>query len=105
MDKCFSVLSSNGATVYKVVFEMIENKLTVRCDCEAGVRGKHCKHKSNLLLGNYTDSDDYREVMGWVRQSPIHELLAKVTLSEVELDEKKRQLDRLKRSLEKVLRG
>jgi hypothetical protein len=58
-----------------------------------------------LLLGNHIDSDDYREVMSWVRQSPIHELLAKVTLSEDELDNKKKQLEKLKRSLEKILRG
>lgn len=105
MDKCFNVLSSNGVTVYTVVFELVESKLTVRCDCEAGARGKLCRHKSNLLLGNYIDSDDYREAMSWVRQSPLQELLEKVTLSEEEFDNKKKQLEKSKRSLEKALRG
>lgn len=53
--------SSSGGTPYEVTFSSEAGLLTVRCDCQAGVFGKLCKHKTELLAGDLSrlyNSDD-----------------------------------------------
>ena len=111
MIKIFRVLSSDGVTLYSVAFEFSGSKLTVQCDCPAGILGKSCKHKLSLLAGtnmNLIDAiqlNDYREVMAWVRKSQIPNLIEQVSLSERGVEQAKKKLNEHKKLLEKALRG
>ena len=42
---------SSGDAPYEVDFVVEEGKLTVRCNCRAGIFGQLCKHKTELLAG------------------------------------------------------
>lgn len=109
--KSFHVLSSDGVTLYTVTFGLSEGKLTVQCDCPAGVIGKLCKHKLCLLtetnetLTDTTQLQDYREVVTWVRKTQIPGLIEQIALSERELEQVKNQLNKQKKLLEKTLKG
>ena len=45
---------SSSGDYYHVHFEIINGKLTVFCDCQAGIHGKLCKHKIGLLAGDFS---------------------------------------------------
>lgn len=48
--------SSDPDQVYEVVFEKVDGKVRVLCDCPAGEFGKLCKHKMNLVFGDQRSS-------------------------------------------------
>ena len=110
MNKRFNILSSDEVTIYTVDFELGNGKLIVQCDCPAGAFGKLCKHKLQLLAGdlvnlaNPAQEDDYREVMNWIRQSPLPNMIDQVSLFEKDLEKIKIHLSRLKKNLEVALR-
>ena len=43
---------SSGDAPYQVDFLVEDNKLSVHCNCRAGIFGKLCKHKTELLAGD-----------------------------------------------------
>lgn len=110
MNKRINMLSSDEVTIYTVDFELGDGKLIVQCDCPAGAFGKLCKHKLQLLAGdlanlaNVTQEDDYREVMNWIQQSQLPNMIDQLSIVEKELEKKKTQLSILKKNLEVVLR-
>lgn len=106
----FKALSSDGVTTYEVVFELLDGKLSVWCDCPAGSLGKLCKHKSHFLSGctedsqNQGRSDDFHEVMNWIKKSQLPSVIDEVCLAEKELELINKKLKKNKKSLEKALR-
>ncbi len=50
--KSFMVKGS-GENIYEVLFERIGDSLSVRCTCRAGSLNQMCKHKLQLLSGEY----------------------------------------------------
>ncbi len=51
---------SSGNEPYQVLFTFHEDKLTITCNCQAGVFNKLCKHKLALLNGNVALTSDFR---------------------------------------------
>ena len=104
-----SVKSSSSETTYTVTFELDNNILKVHCDCQAGIYGKLCKHKLNILEGNTSnlvDINDYNEltdILSKVNNSEFatHNNSIKETDNEIKkLNNKKKKL---KKELEKML--
>ena len=108
MEKEFKVLSSDGVTTYAVKFSFGAGKLHVYCSCPAGVLGKWCKHKMQLISGdvsgaiNTSKVDDFVEVQNWVRSSEFPRLLDALKLAEEEMQSAKAKINNVKKALEKA---
>ncbi len=108
MKKEFKVLSSDGVTTYVVEFSFESDKLHVYCSCSAGVFGKWCKHKMQLLSGDISgviDTSsvaDFVEVQNWVRSSEFPRLLEALKSAEEEMQSAKTKMNYVKKALEKA---
>lgn len=104
----FEVMSGDGITVYVVSFELDSGKLYVYCNCQAGSFGKWCKHKTQLVLGdlsglrNSAQSSDMPEVLEWVKDSKIAQLVSEMRVAEDEMKKAKARMDRARKNLEKI---
>jgi len=52
---------SSGDAPYNVIFACSDNRLTVTCNCKAGIFGQLCKHKTELMAGDSTRLFDASE--------------------------------------------
>lgn len=101
---------SSGTEPYQVVFTCVENKLTITCNCKAGIFNKLCKHKLALLRGDTgmlhnTDSESaLREFQDIVTSTSYPELLQNIRRAEIASDEAKRNLRKTKKLLEKAMK-
>lgn len=108
MKKEFEMLSSDRVTVYVVSFELDAGRLFVTCNCQAGGRGKWCKHKTQLVLRNQASlevnsrSSDMSVVAEWLIDSKILQLVNEFKVAEVELRKAKENVDRVKNSLDRI---
>ncbi|MBI2286799.1 MAG: hypothetical protein HYU79_05065 [Nitrosomonadales bacterium] len=107
MKKEFEVRSSDGVTTYAVEFSLESGKLRVHCGCPAGVLGKWCKHKMQLISGDVSSAlgfgaADMDEVLDWIRDSEFPRLLDKMKLAEDEMQAAKTKMDNVKKALEKA---
>jgi len=66
---------SSSGDYYQVVFEITET-IKVNCNCNAGIFGKLCRHKTGLLSGDSSLLYDLTE------EPMLDELMSFVTLSE-----------------------
>lgn len=48
----FEVEGSTGK-IYRVKFEKAENTVHAFCDCDAGLKGSYCKHRLEIMDGQY----------------------------------------------------
>ena len=108
MKKEFEVMSSDGIRVYVVSFELDFGKLYVYCNCQAGSWGKWCKHKMQLVLGdlsglrNSAQSSDMPEVLEWVKDSKIAQLVSEMQVADDEMKKAKARMDRTRKNIEKI---
>ncbi|MDP1679913.1 MAG: hypothetical protein Q8L02_07370 [Candidatus Nitrotoga sp.] len=108
MKKEFEIKSSDGVTSYVVEFVLEAGKLHVYCGCPAGVFGKWCKHKMQLMTGDMSGAcaisgaDDMVELQTWISKSEFARLLVEMKLAENEMREAKTKMDRTKKALEKA---
>jgi len=101
---------SSGGEPYQVIFICEENKLTVTCNCKAGIFNKSCKHKLALLQGdtsmlqNANSEVELGELQKAVSSSSYPELLEQIHHAKVAVDEAKTNLSKTKKSLEKAMK-
>lgn len=88
MNVIIQATSSEGEP-YHVEFTVSDGKLKVVCNCRAGMFGKHCKHKAELLAGDMArlhdpaQAGDLRRVLDVVtRAKGLHENAALISESE-----------------------
>ena len=98
--------SSSGEYSYTVDFIKENELLTVFCSCPAGIFGKSCKHKLQLLLGNASmlDSDSeegkLEELKKWVDASSFSQMGSKLEQIESEIALLKKEVKKEKKILE-----
>jgi hypothetical protein len=83
--KEFSVYSSDGMSVYKVVIEWNGKDLSVACDCKAGSLGDWCRHKSGLLNGEeatLATKVNLTDLLQWVKESSVYGALSDIQIAE-----------------------
>lgn len=108
MKKEFEMMSSDGITVYIVSFELDSGKLHIYCNCQAGSWGKWCKHKTQLVLGdlsglrNSAQSSEMQEVLEWVKDSKVAQLVSEMQVAEDGMKKAKARVDSVRKSLEKI---
>lgn len=104
------VKSSDGNSAYVVQFLFDADKLSVFCDCSAGVFGKICKHKLALLTGddstvaNADSVEAFREVQKWISQSMWPTLLSELQISEENARIAQSELARSKKKIEAAMK-
>ena len=95
---------------YDMVFTNHGNFFTVFCPCQAGVYGKLCKHKTELLQGddkmlhNPGDASALAEIRSWVRASECGSLLTEYSAIKKEIEAAKRKEQKYRRTLEEAMR-
>jgi len=108
--KIIKVISSTGEP-HDVYFEFSDNKLTVFCNCPAGVyRKKICKHKTRLLDGdssmlvNKTDQNLLDEVHAWVKKSKYSDIISSYNALKKEIEELQKKEKKLREKIESALK-
>ena len=96
---------------YETVFEKDGDKVTARCTCPAGVKGRPglcCKHRTRILRGN-TDGivsaniEEAKIVQGWVAGSDFEIAVQKLAQGETALVEARKKIAAAKRALAPIM--
>jgi uncharacterized Zn finger protein len=96
--------SSSGEYLYTVDFIKENALLTAFCSCPAGILGKPCKHKFQLLSGNASmlenDSEigKLKELKEWVDGSSFPHMHNKLTQIESEIAALKKEVKKEKKN-------
>jgi uncharacterized Zn finger protein len=101
---------SSGDTPYAVDFLVEDGKLTVHCNCKAGIFGQLCKHKTELLAGDTSRLYDPEQAHELQRIqdilagcSDLQDAAAEVAAAEKVVREKQREVKALKKRFAALL--
>jgi hypothetical protein len=101
---------SSSGEPYELVFTHHGEFFTVFCPCQAGVYGKLCKHKTQLLQGDETMLDDPSEaptlarIRAWLDASEYASLLEQHSAIKKEIDAARRKEQTFKNTIEEAMR-
>jgi hypothetical protein len=62
MEKGIKIRSSSSDEIYKVVFKIENDLISINCNCNAGLAKMICKHRLNLLEGDITAVVDNADI-------------------------------------------
>jgi uncharacterized Zn finger protein len=101
---------SSGEEPYLVEFVLDGNQLTVSCNCQAGIFGKLCKHKTELLAGDksrlFDESEEstLRQIYAIAQRAPeIVQLSNQIAECEQIVKSEQAKLKKAKKNLEAAL--
>ena len=101
-----TILAKSSSDVpYTVEFSLENGKLSARCNCKAGIFGKLCKHKTELLAGDAArlydphEGDKLQELQAIVARAP-----GLVTIAS-EIAESERTIRNEQAKLKKIKKG
>ena len=101
---------SSSGEPYNVIFTNNDDSFTVSCTCQAGVFGKLCKHKTQLLQGdesmlqNQDEASLLVEILSWVKISEYADLLAEHSAIKKEIEAAKRKEQKFRRILAEAMK-
>jgi hypothetical protein len=104
------VKSSDGINYYEVAFKNREGIISIKCDCRAGELTKLCRHKLALIRGDaailYDNSQisEFTTIKEWIRASSFTQLILEHDRIEEVLQEKQRELKKIKEVIEVAMR-
>ncbi len=102
-------ISSSGDP-YNVHFKFSENNFTVLCNCQAGIYGKLCKHKTGLLDGDFSllfdnaDRHIFEQILEEVKKSKYSEIITSYNNLKKEIEASQRKEKKLKEQIEHLLK-
>jgi len=105
----FSVLSSDGVGEYRVSVRSDGDRVVCTCDCSAGRYGKMCKHKISILSGNggaLAHKDQLAQLHSLsaeLARGNIEQCLQELVAADAALTLAKKNLDDVKRKLERLI--
>lgn len=104
------VPSSSSDATYVVSVGQDDQGIFVSCSCPAGVFGKLCKHKLEVLNVASSNAENYpdakcHDIHRLIESTDIPRLLNRMNLADLELQSAKRAQESAKRDLEKSLNG
>ncbi len=109
LDEYVFQVKGSSAEPYTVRFiRRSEDNIAAYCDCMAGQKGMHCKHRIRILQGNTKDiisenADEVKHVASWLPGSDIENTLQKIEALEIEIAKIKKQLAAAKKELAQKL--
>ncbi len=81
---------------YEVKFLLENNKLSIVCNCRAGVHGKKCKHKTETIRLEISRDT---ELSMFIEQHGYADLLAKIDIIENKINHLRLECDGLEKTL------
>jgi len=100
---------SSSGNFYLVEF-IIDEKIKVNCNCNAGIFGKLCRHKIGFLELDYSllyDSKEKHLLDGlekYIKNSEFPKLIEELNVAKKEILDAKKNEVKLKHRLERILR-
>lgn len=61
MTKQFNIKSSSSKETYIVTFKLQDNLISVNCNCKAGQMKTLCKHRLNIIDGNFSSLEELNQ--------------------------------------------
>ena len=105
------LVKSSSGDFYNVRIYLEENKALAYCSCKAGENQMLCKHVKQIIDGNESilyDINQKKEleiIKNHLSETAIPLLLSEINKAEDILEEAKRNAQKAKKNLEKVLLG
>lgn len=101
---------SSGDKPYTVDFLVEGGKLTVHCDCKAGIFGKICKHKTELLANDASrlydpgQAGDLERIQDILAGNPVlHDIAEAIAAGEKAVRERQAEVKTLKKRFATLL--
>ena len=100
---------SSSGDHYRVEFE-ITDTIKVSCNCNAGIFGKLCRHKTGLLSGessvlyDLTEEPMLEELMSFVTLSEYTNLIDEILSAKKAIEDAKKHEKKVMRTLELILK-
>ena len=106
----FDISSSDGTGTYTVTIEGQPGSVKMFCTCAAGEKGTSCKHRLNLLDGDYSaiqsnNADELHVLSTWLPGSNLERSITVLQSADKELDKAKRQVTAAKKHLGLAMRN
>lgn len=106
----FDISSSDGTGTYTVTIEGQPGSVKMFCTCAAGEKGTSCKHRVNLLDGDYSaiqsnNADELKVLSSWMAGSNLDRSLTVLESAEKELEKAKRQVSAAKKQVGLAMRN
>lgn len=104
------LVKSSGTEPYLVAFNFSDGKLSITCNCKAGIFHQLCKHKLALLQGDSamlhdsSSEPDLRKLQELISSTSYPELLQEIHQATVQADEAKKHLSKTKKLLGKAMK-
>ena len=105
----FSAKSSSGVP-YLVIFRIgATGGVSIRCNCQAGMFGKLCKHKIALLRGeadmlaNTEQETELETLQKIISTTDYPVLFQQIEQIETEIESAKRRITKIKKSIETLM--
>lgn len=103
----FSVAGSTG-NLYEITASKVGDRFIMTCDCEAGIKGTHCKHRtalldgecSNLLSDNRADIEKLQQLFSGSNAEKYYCELIQI---ENEIETLKSKLKSIKRAFSRAI--
>jgi tRNA U54 and U55 pseudouridine synthase Pus10 len=108
--KTFTIRVKSSSSEFHTVTIEISERIKVSCNCNAGVFGKLCKHKTAVLLGDieilYDKSDEkfILEIQEIVKMSDYNKLVGELEIAQKAIETAKNQERKIKVKLEHTLK-
>jgi len=108
MDSVIFLVQGSEAEPYKVNFTNNLGKINISCTCQAAINGLSCKHRLRILAGDKKDivSDNLASlelILTWLPGSDVEKALKAVVEAERSHEQTKKELEKAKKSLAKIL--
>jgi hypothetical protein len=110
-DKLLIKALSSSGDYYQVHFEIINDRLTVFCNCQAGIHGKLCKHKIGLLAGDFSklydqeEKDKLIQVQELVSKTNYYAILRTYNKVKAEVEEAQKKEAKIKAEVESAIKS
>jgi len=103
------LIQGSAENPYNVTFKKTATTFTIKCDCPAGQKGIHCKHRFNILTGNIESVvagfENLKTIQQWYKNTSIEKAILSVISAEEELSLAKKSLLQSKKQLSKAYNG
>jgi len=104
----YTVSSSDGSGTYTVTVAGDVGTVRMKCTCAAGENGTYCKHRINLIDGDYRavlagDVSALAVLKEWLPGSTLEAALAEKRAADKALDDAKKRVKQATLSVSKAL--
>jgi hypothetical protein len=89
-----------------------DGQLEMRCNCQAGINGTHCKHRISVLTRSYsnviytdTTKNDLELLESWIPNTKLESAHSYMVECQKKADEWKKELTNAKRKLARIMEG